>query len=71
VTIAHVENAPDFLAPELQVGKNIAGEDIAKYLSVTAVEDLQPRLDGRVSPIGNDAWQWVGLSAPLRPRSGA
>lgn len=70
VTIAHVENAPDFLAPELEFGSTVDGKPAAKYREITSFVDLEPRLDGRAVPVGRDAWQWVGLSQPVRAVNG-
>jgi subtilisin family serine protease len=70
VTIAHVENAPDFLAPELELASTVDGKPAAKYREITSFVDLEPRLDGRAVPVGRDAWQWVGLSQPVRAING-
>jgi hypothetical protein len=71
VTIAHVENAPDFLAPELESASTGDGQPTAKYLAITSIEDIEPRLDGRAVPVGLNAWQWVALSQPRRAVNGS
>jgi subtilisin family serine protease len=71
VTIAHVENAPDFLAPELQFGTTLDGKPAAKFRTITSFEDTEPRLDGRTVPVGRDAWQRVGLSEPVQAVNGS
>jgi len=71
VTIAHVENAPDFLAPELEVGTTLDGKPVAKFRTITSFEDSEPRLDGRTIPVGRDAWQRVTLSEPVRAVNGS
>ncbi|MEI9851492.1 MAG: S8 family serine peptidase [Sphingomonas sp.] len=64
VVIAHVEDFPDFLSPELQAAKDGAGREVRKFLDIVNVSTPSP------AEIGNPTdWRLVPLG-PVERKAG-